>query len=93
MNAFYNMLQIAIITSIISSQFIQKLKMVMKSSNTVNHIMSGIISFIIGYLYTKSFYKYGTLYDIWIGFFTLIGAEGMYKTFKGFFGLESASNK
>lgn len=91
-NLFLDMLHMAIIGSIISSQIIQKFKHIVKKSSKFNKFISSIISFIIGYAYAYCFYTTKVVYDIWIGVFTLIGAEGMYKSFKGSFGLETINN-
>ncbi len=92
-NLFLDMLRIAIIASIISSQIIQKIKHIMKLSKRLNKLLSAIISFGVGYAYTLSFYSSHLIYAIWIGIFTLIGAEGMYKSFKGSFGLQSLTEE
>lgn len=92
-NLFMNMLHIAIIASIISSQLIQKIKHIFRLNSGFNKFLSLCISLIIGYVYSYCFYSTNTVYDIWIGIFTAIGAEGMYKSFKGSFGLESLSNE
>jgi len=91
-NLFLDMLHIAIIGSIISSQVIQKIKYIIKKSSWFNKLISSIIAFGIGYAYAYCFYSSEIVYDIWIGLFTLIGAEGMYKSFKGSFGLETVNN-
>ena len=92
-NLFAEMIHIAIIGSIISSQIIQKLKHIIKWSIRGNKFISSIISFTIGYAYAYCFYSTKLVYDIWIGLFTLIGAEGIYKSFKGSFGLETVNNE
>ena len=92
-NLFIDMLHISIIGSIISSQIIQKIKHIMKLSTRFNKFISSLISFITGFTYSLCFYSSNKIYAIWIGLFTLIGAEGMYKTFKGSFGLASLNNK
>ena len=91
-NLFLDMLHIAIIGSIISSQIIQKFKHIIKRSSKFNKVISSIIAFVIGYAYAYCFYTTKVIYDVWIGIFTLIGAEGMYKSFKGSFGLETINN-
>ena len=92
-NLFLDMLRIAIIGSIISSQIIQKIKHIMKLNSRINKLLSSLISFGVGYAYTLSFYSHELVYAVWIGIFTLIGAEGMYKSFKGSFGLQSLSKE
>ncbi len=87
------MLYVASISSIISAAFIQKIKELFLLGKTFNSIISFITSYIIGFFYALSFYSPVILYAVWIGVFTLIGAESLYKTFKGFFGLNSVSNQ
>lgn len=92
-NLFIEMVHVAIIGSIISSQAIQKIKHIIKLSKRFNKFISIVISFVIGYTYAFCFYSSNRVYDIWIGIFTLIGAEGMYRSFKGSFGLESVNGE
>lgn len=81
------LLSVSLISSIISSQLIQKVKETFNLGNLFNRIISIFISFGVGFCYSYSFYSTNTLYSIWIGLFTLIGAEGLYKSFSGKFGL------
>lgn len=90
---FLEMLSVSLITSVISSQAIQKIKETFKLGNLFNGIIAIVLSFGIGFCYSLSFYTSNLLYATWIGIFTLIGAEGIYKSFKGTFGLKSANNK
>ncbi len=92
-NLFLDMLHVAIVASIISSQMIQKIKYIFKLSSGFNKLLSLLISFVSGYVYSYCFYSTNTVYDIWIGIFTVIGAEGMYKSFKGSFGLSSLNTE
>ena len=86
-------LEVSIIASVISSQIIQKIKETFALSKFSINIISIFISFVIGFGYGLTFYSSNLLYAIWIGLFTLIEARGLYKMFKGSFGLESAVNK
>lgn len=88
-----NMIYVSIIASFISSQAIQKIKEVFNKSSMFNKIISLFLSFTIGVVYSLSFYNSNIIYALWVGLFTLIGAQGLYKTFKGYFGLESIQNK
>ena len=88
-----NMLYVASIASIISSQVIQKVKQTFNFGSIFNKLISIFLSYGIGLCYALSFYTSNLLYALWIGLFTLIGAEGLYKTFKGYFGLESSDNE
>jgi len=82
-------LYVSMFSSIIASQTIQKLKETFRMNTFFNKVMSSLISFFIGFLFAFSFYSSNLLYDIWIGLFTLIGSEGLYKIFNGYFGLSS----
>lgn len=84
-----DLIYISILASIISSQTIQKIKEIFNLSRIFNSILSLFLSFIIGFCFSISFYSVNLLYAVWIGLFTLVGAEGLYKTFKGYFGLGS----
>lgn len=84
-----DMIYISMIASIIASQAIQKIKVILNFGKVMNGIISLVLSFLIGVFYGLSFYTSNLVYVLWIGLFTLIGAETLYKTFKGFFGLES----
>lgn len=86
------MISVSIVASIISTATIQKVKDTFKFSHLVNAIISLLISYIIGFLYSISFYSSKIMYALWIGLYSTIGAEGLYKTFKGYFGLNSMDN-
>lgn len=86
-----HMIYVSAIASIISSQAIQKVKSMLGGGKRFNAFISIVISLGIGISYAVSFYTTNILYACWIGIFTLIGAEGLYKTFKGFFGLSGSS--
>lgn len=88
-----DMIYVSTIASIISSQAIQKIKGTLNFGKIGNSIISIFLSISIGICYALCFYTSNLLYAIWIGLFTLIGAEGLYKTFNGFFGLESKSKR
>lgn len=86
-----DMIYVSVIASIISSQAIQKIKAMLGGGKKFNAFISIVISLGIGISYALSFYTTNILYALWIGIFTLIGAESLYKTFKGFFGLRGSS--
>ena len=54
-NLFLDMIRVAIIASIISSQMIQKIKHIFKLSNSFNKFLSLIISLLVGYVYSYCF--------------------------------------
>ena len=88
-----DMVSVAIFASIISTGFIQKLKQTFGFSNYINKLLSLFFSFILGFLFSLSFYSSYIIYDLWIGLFTSVGAETLYKTFKGTLGLQSSQKK
>lgn len=88
-----DMVYVSVIASIISSQAIQKIKTTFNLGKVFNGIMAIILSVTIGIWYALSFYTSSILYAVWIGLFTLIGAESLYKAFKGFSLLESSEGK
>lgn len=87
------LISVSLIASVISSQLIQKIKETFNLGSLFNSIISIFISFAVGFSYSYSFYSDNILYSIWIGLFTLIGAEGLYKALSGKFGLNSVSNQ
>lgn len=87
------LISVSLIASVISSQLIQKIKETFNLGSLFNSIISIFISFGVGFSYSYSFYSDNILYSIWIGLFTLIGAEGLYKALCGKFGLNSVSNQ
>lgn len=88
-----DMVSVAIFASIISTGFIQKLKITFGLSNFINKVLSLVFSFSLGFLFALTFYSSNIIYDLWIGLFTSVGAETLYKTFKGTLGLESSQKK
>lgn len=86
---FLDMIYVSIVASIIATEIIQKVKETFNLSQIFNRYISLILSFIIGFFYSLSFYSPDILCSIWIGIYTLAGAEGIYKTFKGKIGLNS----
>ena len=88
---FLSMIHTAIVASMISTQIIQKIKHTLNISRKWNKVLSIFISFGVGCAYSISFYSSKVLYALWIGLFTLIGAESIYRNFNGFFGLKSSS--
>ena len=77
------LLLIAVSSSIISASFVQKIKTVslIKSSECLIYI-SFLISMSFGILFTLSFTDYKLIDSIWIGLFSFIGADSLYKAFE-----------
>ena len=77
------LLLIAVSSSIISASFVQKIKTVslIKSSECLIYI-SFLISMSFGILFTLSFTDYKLIDSIWVGLFSFIGADSLYKGFE-----------
>ena len=89
----FELMYVSLITSIVSSQVIQIIKETLKLCSIFNKIIALIVSYGIGFCYAYSFYSNNWLYALWIGLFTMIGAERLYKSFQGKFGLESITKE
>lgn len=77
------LLLIAASSSIISASFVQKIKTVslIKCSDCLIYI-SFLISMSFGMLFTLSFTEYKLIDSIWVGLFSFIGADSLYKAFE-----------
>ena len=77
------LLLIAVSSSIKSASFVQKIKTVslIKSSECLIYI-SFLISMSFGILFTLSFTDYKLIDSIWVGLFSFIGADSLYKAFE-----------
>ena len=78
-----SLLIIAISSSIISTSFIQKIKTIsiLKCSNCLIYI-SFFISMLFGIVFTISFTNYDIISALWVGLFSFIGADSLYKAFE-----------
>lgn len=74
-------LVIAMSSSIISTATIQKIKCCVKKRMIIC-ILSIVISFLIGILFTLSFTNLNILDSIWVGLITWVGADTIYKAFE-----------
>ena len=83
----FELLFVSMWASVISTQLIQKIKNIFKFGKMFNNIISLFISFIIGFGYSYSFYSEKLTYCLWIGLFTLVGAENLYKIFNKKYGI------
>ncbi|MDO5003423.1 MAG: hypothetical protein Q4E39_04255 [bacterium] len=79
---FKKVLFVAIVISTISCSFIQKTKSGFKSSKFLV-FYSFIINMVISILFCKSFTDFDIGYSIWVGFFSFIGADTIFKTLEG----------
>lgn len=74
------LLIIAIVSGVIMTMFIQKIKeaFIIKGGTVI--IVSFILNMIIGSLFAISFSDVNLIYSIWVGFFSFVGADTIYKT-------------
>ena len=86
-NVLTDILSTASLASLIATQTIQYLK---DNFKIVNHYIFVIVNFIIGFLFSISFTSLSIINSLWCGFVVIIGAEALYKIFKGKLGLKSS---
>lgn len=72
---------VAIGSSVVSTPTIQKIKGMLKTKKFLN-LIAFLVSMILGELFTISFTSLGWLFGLWVGFFTWLGAEGIYQAFE-----------
>lgn len=83
-------LVLAIASTFISTQLIQRAKENFNIKNTIAlAITSLIFSFAIGFLFTISFSELDVKMACWVGLITYAGAEIIYQNFKDKLGLKS----
>ena len=77
------LLIVAISSSILSTSFIQKIKgmSILKCSDCLIYI-SFFASMIFGIVFTLSFTSYDLISSLWVGLFSFLGADTLYKTFE-----------
>lgn len=77
------LLTIAVASSILSSAFVQKFKSVsiIKCSSCLIYI-SFVISMLFGIVFTLSFTDYKIIEALWVGLFSFLGADSLYKAFE-----------
>ena len=75
------LLIISIVLSTITCTFIQKTKSIFKSSKYLS-VYSLIINIIVGIVFCKTFTNLTLPNSLWVGFFSFIGADTIYKTQK-----------
>lgn len=78
-----SLLIISIASSIISTTFVQKIKgmSIVKCSNCLIYL-SFLVSMYFGIVFTLSFTSYGFIDSLWVGLFSFIGADTIYKSFE-----------
>ncbi len=76
------LLIISITLSIITCTFIQKTKFLFKSSKWIS-FYSFIVNLIIGMIFCMTFTNITFPNSLWIGLFSFLGADSIYKTLEG----------
>lgn len=85
-----NILMLAIASTFISTQLVQRLKENFKIKKWLPlAIVSFLISFAVGFLFTTSFSNLNYKMACWVGVITYAGAEIIYQNFKDKLGLKS----
>src|SRR5574344_2813227 len=77
------LLVVAISSSIISSAFVQKIKGIslIKCSDCLIYV-SFFISMLFGIIFTLTFTSYNIINALWVGLFSFLGADSLYKAFE-----------
>lgn len=76
------LLIISIALSTITCTFIQKTKILLKSSKNIS-LYSFIVNMIVGVVFSISFTKISFPNSLWIGLFSYLGADSIYKSLEG----------
>ena len=78
-----SLLLIALASSILSSALVQKIKglSILKCSDCLLYISFGV-SMMFGIIFTLSFTEYKIVHALWVGLFSFLGADSLYKAFE-----------
>jgi len=76
------LLIISITLSTITCAFIQKTKFLFKSSKFIA-LYSFVVNLFVGVIFCKTFTDINLPNSLWIGLFSFIGADSLYKTLEG----------
>ena len=79
---FKRVLFVAIVISTISCSFIQKTKFRFKSSRFLT-LYSFFVNMFISIFFCNAFTNFSIIYSLWVGFFSFIGADTLFKTLEG----------
>lgn len=73
---------IAIVLSVITMAFIQKTKGIFKTSKFIE-LYSAIVNIIFAIVFCISFTEISIINSLWVGLFSFLGADTLYKTLEG----------
>jgi len=76
------LLIIAIAVSVFTVAFIQKTKGVFKTSKWIN-LYSLVVNMVFGIIFCMSFTEASIINSLWVGLFSYIGADTLYKSLEG----------
>ena len=76
------LLVIAIAVSVIAVAFIQKTKGMFKKSKWVNPY-SFVVNMVLGIIFCLSFTRASIINSLWVGLFSYLGADTLYKSLEG----------
>lgn len=82
MTLLQELLIIAIAVSVIAVAFIQKTKGMFKKSKWVNPY-SFVVNMVLGIIFCLSFTEASIINSLWVGLFSYIGADTLYKSLEG----------
>lgn len=81
-NLIEQLLVIAIVLSVITMAFIQKTKGIFKTSKFIE-LYSAFINIVFSIAFCMSFTEISIVNSIWVGLFSFLGADTLYKTLEG----------
>lgn len=81
-NLLQELLVVAIILSGVTCAFIQKTKGIFKKSKWINPY-SLVVNMIFGIIFCMSFTKTSIVDSLWVGLFSYLGADTLYKSLEG----------
>lgn len=76
------LLIIAIVLSVVTMAFIQKTKGIFKTSKFIE-LYSAIVNVIFAIVFCISFTEVSIINSLWVGLFSFLGADTLYKTLEG----------
>lgn len=76
------LLIIAIVLSVVTMAFIQKTKGIFKTSKFIE-LYSAIVNVIFAIVFCISFTEISIINSLWVGLFSFLGADTLYKTLEG----------
>ncbi len=76
------LLIITIVLSVITMAFIQKTKGIFKTSKFIE-LYSAIVNIVFAIVFCISFTEISIINSLWVGLFSFLGADTLYKTLEG----------